>query len=63
MDALRRSLVCAAVAYNIPVAKALVEKWPTILNERNMWGETPLEEYQRLGWQSVTVIAILKQPQ
>lgn len=61
MDAIRRSLVNAAVQYNLPAAELLVKQWPTVLNERNKWGETPLEEYLRLGWQSITVIAILTQ--
>ena len=59
MDILRKNVMTAALSYNLPTLNSLTTAWPIVLQERNQWGETPLEEYQRLGWQSTTVIAHL----
>ena len=59
MDILRNKVMTAALSYNLPSLKELTKTWPIVLEERNQWGENPLEEYRRLGWQSVTVIALL----
>ena len=59
MDILRNKVMKAALEYNLPVLRDLTKAWPIVLQERNQWGENPVEEYQRLGWQSVPVITLL----
>jgi hypothetical protein len=62
MNILRNKVMIAALSYNLPVLKELTKAWPIVLEERNQWGERPIDEYQRLGWQSDTVIAHLTPP-
>jgi len=53
-----RLKVYAALIINIP----LYNGYPQEITDVKK-ADHPLEEYLRLGWQSITVIAILKQPQ